>query len=730
MSLLQNYYKRFVKTMRLALIGALVISVSIPQAVYALPQSEKEQIDENSVDYVKGGVCAPADSSASATGGTVGSYTNPVYDGVGQGPTVILGDDGIYHVYLTSDDKNPFKHLKSKNLVDWDLVSRDTISNLNDIPKDLRNVMWAPDVAKTGDHYTMVFTGGSKGGNEGVRYIGYATSNDAAGPFKYRGRLTEPQDPGGRVLDPHLFLEGDKIYVTHGSSPIAISEINMQTDGKMSIVGSSKELVLRGTWAGHPSTIEQSWLHKIGGWYYMFYSAGHYRDRDGHQEYSVRVARSKNLMGPYNPEDHSRIVLQSKDPFDAPGASTIIQDGSGTYWMIYNAFKGGERRLMLDKLNFENGWPVANNGYPSSTKQDGGGDSGDAPARASIDACCATSGADISDPTANTTGAQGSTAKEVFVFLIGKGLTAKQAAGIVGNLMSESGVGKTKFDLDPKVTNGIGAYGIAQWLYERKTALQKKANYDTLQVQMDFMWHELTTGYKASTLTPIKASTEYIGPNGSVRIFLENYEIPCTAGSDCDSFYNTRKGYADQAYAAFKDLGPDDVGSTLGGGCSGSSDAYIDASGFAWPLVMPKNKISNGCPWPTRTSPPYCHHDGTPAFDLFAPVGTKAVAITDGTIDSINPYRSTGCQSIQFKSNDGWYYWYGHTRTDSETPAIGAPLKAGDYISKVGESVCALNTSPHLHIDRGFPKGTRGGDDPSRDPDFLKIMNELYKNME
>ena len=47
----------------------------------------------------------------------------------------------------------------------------------------------------------------------------------------------------------------------------------------------------------------------------------------------------------------------------------------------------------------------------------------------------------------------------------------------------------------------------------------------------------------------------------------------------------------------------------------------------------------------------------------------------------------------------------------------------------MGIGVCADNTSPHEHIDRGYPKGTGGGVNGKRDPDFPKVMNELFKTL-
>lgn len=81
-------------------------------------------------------------------------------------------------------------------------------------------------------------------------------------------------------------------------------------------------------------------------------------------------------------------------------------------------------------------------------------------------------------------------------------IIAAQAAGIVGNLMWESG------GVNPTITNEKGAHGIAQWLGPRLIALKEFAKrpeqvsqangegMDSLTVQLNFLWHELETTEK------------------------------------------------------------------------------------------------------------------------------------------------------------------------------------------------------------------------------------------
>lgn len=95
-------------------------------------------------------------------------------------------------------------------------------------------------------------------------------------------------------------------------------------------------------------------------------------------------------------------------------------------------------------------------------------------------------------------------AQKAFLYFISKGLTPEQSAGIVGNLIHESGVDPTKQQdgsHDPFTKNGVG-FGLAQWTF---TARQQPLNdlakaqgkpVTDLGVQLDFIWQELTGGYR------------------------------------------------------------------------------------------------------------------------------------------------------------------------------------------------------------------------------------------
>lgn len=93
----------------------------------------------------------------------------------------------------------------------------------------------------------------------------------------------------------------------------------------------------------------------------------------------------------------------------------------------------------------------------------------------------------------------GSGSKKIYNFLKSKGLSDNQVGAVMGNLYQES-------KLDPNAKNpSSGAFGIAQWLGSRKTGLdnfaksQGKKSSD-LDVQLDYLWKEMESGYDADML--------------------------------------------------------------------------------------------------------------------------------------------------------------------------------------------------------------------------------------
>jgi Phage tail lysozyme/Peptidase_C39 like family len=115
-----------------------------------------------------------------------------------------------------------------------------------------------------------------------------------------------------------------------------------------------------------------------------------------------------------------------------------------------------------------------------------------------------------------------SNAEKIWIYLIGKGLSPYQVAGIMGNIQAESGFVPDK----EEYATGIG-YGIVQWSFGRRDALEAYAKQrgipvSSLELQLDFLWKELTTSY-SEVLQEIKQSKSL---NEASDIFLKKFEVP------------------------------------------------------------------------------------------------------------------------------------------------------------------------------------------------------------
>ena len=101
-----------------------------------------------------------------------------------------------------------------------------------------------------------------------------------------------------------------------------------------------------------------------------------------------------------------------------------------------------------------------------------------------------------------------------YLFFLNRGLSPVEAAAFTGNFLVES-----YWTLDPQnpLVNQGGARGIAQWLSTGRWqtflnwAQPKGIDTESLQGQLDFVWHELTTDY-APVLTQLSPYRDFAAP--------------------------------------------------------------------------------------------------------------------------------------------------------------------------------------------------------------------------
>jgi len=163
--------------------------------------------------------------------------------------------------------------------------------------------------------------------------------------------------------------------------------------------------------------------------------------------------------------------------------------------------------------------------------------------------------------------------KTAFDYFVGKGLTAVQAAGIVGNLDQESG-------MDPSIWQygGGPGRGIAQWSsggrwdtdHDDNVVWYANAHHASrysLSLQLEFVWYELET-FHGDGLAALRAARSI---SEATIVFQDDFE----GCGQCD--YSQRIAFAQAAY--------DDYHGSSGGGGSGNTGAgcYSDTLGKEMP---------------------------------------------------------------------------------------------------------------------------------------------------
>lgn len=292
-------------------------------------------------------------------------YSNPVIDYSLPDPSIIKGEDGYFYLYATEDIRNLPIH-RSKDLVNWEFVGT-AFTDATRPDFEPEGGIWAPDINKIGDKYVLYYSMSVWGG-EWTCGIGCAVSDRPEGPFKDCGMMFRSN--GIKVqnsIDPFYIEDNGHKYLFWGSFR-GIYAIELSEDG-LSLKSGSSPVQIAGT------AYEGTYIHKRGGYYYMFASIGSCCE-GLKSTYTTVVGRSTSLFGPYLDkkgqsmmDNHHEILIHKNDSFVGTGHnSEIVSDNTGTDWLFYHAVSVANpdgRVLMLDKIDWIDGWPSVEGNSPS-----------------------------------------------------------------------------------------------------------------------------------------------------------------------------------------------------------------------------------------------------------------------------------------------------------------------------------------------------------------------------
>ena len=292
-------------------------------------------------------------------------YKNPVVGYSLPDPTVIKASDGYFYLYATEDTRNVPIH-KSADLVNWSFVGT-AFTEQSRPTYEPKGGIWAPDINFINNQYILYYSMSLWGG-EWTCGIGAATSDKPEGPFTDRGKLFRSNEIDVQnSIDPFYIEEDGKKYLFWGSFR-GIYVIELSADGLSVMVGAEKRQV-----AG--TAYEGVYIMKKDGFYYFFASIGSCC-QGVNSTYTTVVGRSDKLFGPYlNKSGESmsankhEIFIRGNDRFVGTGHNAeLTADRDGKTWILYHAVdktnpKG--RVLMLDEVQWANGWPYVEDSTPS-----------------------------------------------------------------------------------------------------------------------------------------------------------------------------------------------------------------------------------------------------------------------------------------------------------------------------------------------------------------------------
>ena len=350
-----------------------------------------------------------AERLATSTGTTVQTtYQNPVsktFADTYADPSVIRAADGWWWAYGTTDplrEGESTRHVipisKSRNLVDWtyvgDAFTEATLPAWADRSRGA--ALWAPDVEFVDGQYRMyyVVTETTVTGEPNDNAIGMATSSTPDGPWTDSGApVIGPRRGGGSepgnflwTFDPEVVTDpaDGSEHIFYGSYYGGIWHARLNDSGTQVEPGAVQVAI--------DNKFEGAFVTRRGGYWYLFASTANCCAGPT-TGYSVQVGRSTSLTGPFLDKEGVSLTVsraggtptlyQNGNRWIGAGHNTLATDDIGQDWILYHAIDRAdpyltgtaginERPMLIDRLDWVNGWPQVRGGCgPSASPQPG-----------------------------------------------------------------------------------------------------------------------------------------------------------------------------------------------------------------------------------------------------------------------------------------------------------------------------------------------------------------------
>lgn len=287
---------------------------------------------------------------------------NPVIRGFNPDPSALVFKDKVYVAVSTFQWVPGVAIYETSDLVNYEIVST-PLKHLDLRGNPVDTSLWAPQLSYVDNLFYLLYTEVKTTTRPFKDLHNYVvTATDIKGPW------SDPIYLNSTGFDPSFYHDNDMSYLVQETwdyrikednkfAGITIQAFNRKTQKLMGI----PKVIFKGTDA---KKTEGPHLYFIDNIYYLITAEG--GTKEGHQ---VTVARSKDLMGPYE-VDPNNPMLSARDhpswPLQCAGHASLIyfKDQYYIYYLVtrgYPSILG--RETALQKVHFIDGWPRLETGY-------------------------------------------------------------------------------------------------------------------------------------------------------------------------------------------------------------------------------------------------------------------------------------------------------------------------------------------------------------------------------
>ncbi len=268
-------------------------------------------------------------------------------------PSVVKIGDTYWASATTSNWAPAFPLFRSKDLHTWQLTGH----AFETLPSWADYYFWAPEISYENGKVYLYYTAHKRGGN---LCVGIASADKPEGPYRDHGPVM-CQEAGSidgfpmRDENGELYL----IWKEDGNSidkPTPIWAMQLNED-RTQLIGDKKEL-FRNETPWEANLVEGVSMIKHGEYFYAFYAAAGCCGPGC--SYGIGVARSKNLLGPWEKHPKNPIASSTAE-WKCLGHGTPVEH-NGRYYFLYHGYDRksgvytGRQGLLSEFIFTDNGW--------------------------------------------------------------------------------------------------------------------------------------------------------------------------------------------------------------------------------------------------------------------------------------------------------------------------------------------------------------------------------------